>query len=332
MKDKPLVSVIVPVYNIENYVDRCVDSLLAQTYDEFELILVDDGSTDRSGLICSHIKEKDGRVRVVRKENGGLSSARNFALALAAGSYVTFVDGDDVVASSYLEMLLRALIDNDADISVVQAVQLADGAPVPIASSGGKIEALSSEEALRRMLVSDGLTEMACGKLAKKEIWERHPFPEGRVYEDLSVMAQVLYEADRVAVLSDALYGQVFRLGSITRQKKISTKQFLDCKLAIESCCSFVEERCAADCCDASLARRVSEYTRAWRMYKEVDSPDDDCRLFFEYARSFVRGSMPSLVVKRGVPSRIKMRALLMIISPSLYECCFQVFQKGKQS
>ena len=118
MSDKPLISVIVPVYNVERYLPRCIESILKQTYTNFELILVDDGTPDRSGIICDRYAEKDSRIRVIHKENGGVSTARNAGIDAAKGEWITFVDSDDWVSVKYLELLAECLDQNDYDLIV----------------------------------------------------------------------------------------------------------------------------------------------------------------------------------------------------------------------
>ena len=110
-----MISVIVPVYNVEKYLRQCLDSVLAQTYRELEIILVDDGSTDGSGAICDEYATRDSRIKVVHQQNGGLSSARNAGLDLATGEYVAFVDSDDYIHETMLELLYQALVENNAD-------------------------------------------------------------------------------------------------------------------------------------------------------------------------------------------------------------------------
>lgn len=114
----PLISLLVPIYNVASYVDRCVGSLVNQTYSNLEILLVDDGSTDGSGALCDEWVKKDSRIHVVHKENGGLSDARNAGIKRAAGAYLAFIDGDDYIAPEYCEKLYQALAAHDADISL----------------------------------------------------------------------------------------------------------------------------------------------------------------------------------------------------------------------
>ena len=116
--EKPLISVIVPVYNVKQYLRRCVDSILKQTYENIEIVLIDDGSTDESGAICDRYAQKDVRVKVIHKENGGLSDARNKGMQEARGEYFAFVDSDDYIAKDYIAYLFELIVENKAQISL----------------------------------------------------------------------------------------------------------------------------------------------------------------------------------------------------------------------
>ena len=156
---EPLISIIVPVYNVAAYLCRCVDSLLGQSYQNIELLLVDDGSTDESRAICDEYAARDARVRAFHKKNGGLSDARNAGLDAAKGAYLSFVDGDDWVSLYYIENLYRALVQAGADFSAscfeeVFENQLVQSAPV---NRLEQFEILSQEECLRRILYQDGM-------------------------------------------------------------------------------------------------------------------------------------------------------------------------------
>ena len=151
-----LVSVIVPVYNVEAYVGQCIDSILCQTYPAFELLLIDDGSTDQSGRICREAAASDGRVQYYKKENGGLSDARNYGMERAKGEYLTFIDSDDYVEETYLETLLELCVNWSAGISCVDFAMLGrKGDRKGLEHCTGREECLHPVEALKRSLISD---------------------------------------------------------------------------------------------------------------------------------------------------------------------------------
>lgn len=152
-ENNPRISIIVAVYNIGNYVSRCVDSILAQTYSDLQVILVDDGSTDGSGTICNEYTQKDNRVEVIHKKNGGLSDARNAGLEKADGDYIGFVDGDDWIEPFMYEKMLSACLENNAEIAICRYNQI--GGQPDWEEPDGKSVSLTSEEAMNLYLCGD---------------------------------------------------------------------------------------------------------------------------------------------------------------------------------
>ena len=175
----PLVSIIVPVYNVKPYLNRCVNSLLGQSYQNMELLLVDDGSTDGSETLCDEYAAQDARVRVLHKKNGGLSDARNAGVDAAAGEYLSFVDGDDWVSPYYIENLYRALEQAGADFSVSCFEEVFEGQPVQSVPTERleAFEILSREECLRRILYQEGMEVTTPTKLYKRALFEGVRYP-----------------------------------------------------------------------------------------------------------------------------------------------------------
>lgn len=204
----PQISVIVPVYNVEKYLHRCVDSILAQTFTDFELILVDDGSPDNCGAICDEYARKDARVRVIHQKNQGQAAARNRAVAEANGDWIHFVDSDDMIHPQMLEVLYSAAVENDANISMCGAVESEEIPETFYSSPNRHAKVCCMDEDSMEDLLEHGEHRywVVWGKLIKKEIVQNIPFTKGRIYEDNAVVCQWLYEAGRVADLADRLY------------------------------------------------------------------------------------------------------------------------------
>ena len=180
----PKISVIVPVYKVEKYLHECVDSILTQTFPDFELILVDDGSPDNCGKICDEYAEKDSRVRVIHQENQGLSGARNSGMDVARGEYIAFVDSDDRVDIRYLELLLAAVKDG-ADVAVCRHKEFTDGDSLPDWEGNASIQSYGAVESL--VLLYDGSPRMpvnAWCKLFRRGRINDTRFPVGRLHED----------------------------------------------------------------------------------------------------------------------------------------------------
>ena len=214
-----MISVIVPVYNVEKYLDKCVNSILSQTYRDFELILVDDGSTDKSGIICDEYAEKDSRVVVIHKKNGGPSEARNEGVHTAEGELITFIDSDDFVTDDYLYVLEKTLFDSRADISAVKIKCIADGERIIPRKKKLKTKEISGREALLNVLYQKDLDTTPCGMLFRKRIVQQNPFPEGKYHEDDYTMYKYFEQASTVVIILDIKYYYIQRQGSIMHQK-----------------------------------------------------------------------------------------------------------------
>lgn len=214
----PLISVIVPVFKVEPYLQRCIDSIVAQTYQNLEILLVDDGSPDRCGEICDRAAQKDRRIRVIHKKNGGLSDARNEGIRSAAGELFLFVDSDDCIAPTMVETLYHQLAENQADIAMCGYEMFdAEGRRFPI-----KFElasdplVLSGEEATKRLLMNlEPPMVVAWNKLEKRSLWENRSFPVGKQHEDDFTTYQLFYAAKKVVIVGEPLYFYFQRSDSI---------------------------------------------------------------------------------------------------------------------
>lgn len=215
--NRPLISVIVPVYNVERYISRCVDSILAQTYENLEIILIDDGSTDASGRICEAYKERDARIRTIHRSNGGMSAARNAGIQAAGGAYISFVDSDDYIAEDLIAYLYHLASSNCAQISVCGYQKLYEGsgyAAEPIHVE--PVTVCGSENALSMLLYQNGIIASVWGKLFQGNLFQAVRFPEGRWHEDVAVMYRLLDSAEVIAIGTETKYFYVQRQGSIT--------------------------------------------------------------------------------------------------------------------
>ena len=212
-----LITVVVPVYNVEEYLDKCIESIINQTYKNLEIILVDDGSPDKSGAICDEYAKQDSRIKVIHKENGGLSDARNVGIKRAAGKYITFVDSDDYISLDYVEYLYNLIRKYNVNLSICNIKTVWKNTKIEeMQEKENKL--LSSKEALENFLFQKGIEISAYGKLYLKELWENHEFPFGKAYEDTAVIYKVIEEAKEVAYGNKECYYYIARVGSISKQ------------------------------------------------------------------------------------------------------------------
>ena len=226
MTQEPLISVIVPVYKVEQYLPKCVDSILNQTYRNLEVILVDDGSPDTCGVICDAYAEKDPRVKVIHKENGGLSSARNAGIDIAQGEYFGFVDSDDWIEPEMYETLYSGIQKYDAKVAYGGRYDV-DG------KTGGRIvglcpekeECISGIEMLGRTFLWDRCDSAAWDKLYHRSLFDEIRYPQGFNSEDIAIFYKLMELTDKVVMCNKPLYNYLHRPNSITTAK-LSDKTF----------------------------------------------------------------------------------------------------------
>lgn len=240
-EEPPLISVIVPVYKVEPYLHKCLDSIVGQTYRNLEIILVDDGSPDNCGAICDEYAAKDGRITVLHQENSGVAAARNAGLAVASGHWLGWVDPDDDIEPDMYEHLLTQALAHSADMAVCGMRTLVNGQEMsPCTSVQKKIAVLDREQAVGQYL--SGELHYGCvNKLSRRSLWKGLCFPDYQMAEDLSVMWRLFDRAGTVVRLGEKKYIRNRRDGSITTDKGAQIR--LD------------EYRAARECFDEMIVR-----------------------------------------------------------------------------
>lgn len=208
-----LVSVVIPVYNVEKYLRKCVKSVVEQTYPHVEILLIDDGSTDRSGQLCDELQREDSRIRAFHKKNGGQSEARNLGVENAKGEYITFVDSDDWIDENAIERMVQCAQNVQAELVCCGYKEL---------DESGKILKLTEqpegvyndEEALLLLLKGKAVHNMVGAKLLKRELAVRIKFPQGCIHEDDFVVFRWIYASNRIGIVKNAMYNYLRRPGS----------------------------------------------------------------------------------------------------------------------
>ncbi len=213
-----MISVIVPIYRVEEYLKRCVDSILNQTYNDLEIILVDDGSPDNCPAICDEYAKKDSRIKVIHKENGGLSDARNAGLAIAKGEWLSFIDSDDWIEPDMYEILLKNATEYNSQISVGgvnDELCNSDSIKIIKTTFDGKedIKCLSPKDAMRKHLLGSWA---AWDKIYRREVFKDIKFPVGEINEDEVIMLKLLDKCERIVYNNRVFYHYIHRAESIT--------------------------------------------------------------------------------------------------------------------
>lgn len=212
-----LVSIIIPVYNVENFLDRCIKSVVNQDYKNLEIILINDGSTDSSGAICRHWLKRDKRIQLIEQKNAGLSAARNTGIEYSKGSYFAFIDSDDWVAKDFISGFLNTALKYDADI-VCQGWIYSDGEKETKPSWVTKESVLKDSEALYRLIEGRTLQSHVCTKFFKRNLFENTKFPVGKVFEDVYTMHKLFLNSKTIVLSPLAHYYYFQRSDSISNQ------------------------------------------------------------------------------------------------------------------
>lgn len=313
MVKNQIVSVVVPVYNVEKYLSRCIDSIRAQTYENLDIILVDDGSSDASGSICDAAAKMDERITVLHKANGGLSDARNAGIDMAKGSYICFIDSDDVIAEYFVEDLLHLCVNENAQVAVGQYEMFHKEMQFH------KIEAeqitlLSGTDAVRQLLESAYVTYViACNKLYDIGLFKSIRYPKGLLHEDEATTYKLLYNANRVVETNNVVYGYYIRENSITTGT-FSLKRLDYLMIAKERAEFFLAEG-KSELYDKFLYIYMRDLLLYYRkVRKQLNRKDIAARIRKEY-----RDNIPSLMQSPNVSRKQKIVIFISGIMPNIY-------------
>ena len=220
--EKDLISVIVPVYKVEKYLEKCIESIIKQTYTNLQIILVDDGSPDNCGKICDEYAKKDSRIEVIHKINGGLSDARNVGINRANGRYIGFVDSDDYIKEDMYEKLINLIKEYDADISICNLYDVIDGNEC-IRNKDNGIHEYSRIDILKEILLDKNIQSYAWNKLYKKELFDEIKYPIGKKYEDIGTTFYLFEKCNKIVVTSEPEYYYLKRADSLVNNVTEST-------------------------------------------------------------------------------------------------------------
>lgn len=319
---KPLISIVVPIYNVEKYLRTCIDSILVQTYKNLEIILVDDGSPDRCGVICDEYKEKDQRIMVIHQKNRGLSCARNAGIDIAQGQYIGFVDSDDTIDPQMFEILLNNIQSYDARISICGR---------KIVDEEGNVS--NEKYARQKQMVLDGksaIIEMnshmsfdmaAWDKLYDIELWKDIRYPEGKLSEDFFVIYKLLDKAQKVVWTPKPLYRYLLRNNSISRNIVIK-QDFIE---ASEGQMRYIYDK-YPDIDYVGRSAYASACLTIYDLYlkRKMKCPSDLTKSYQERVKSCLDAVKENATL--GVSKKVQ--AYLFVISPYLYGIMFKIFKK----
>lgn len=218
---KDLISIIVPVFNVEDYIKECLESIIKQTYTNLEILIIDDGSTDTSGQICDNYAKKDKRIKVIHQQNLGLSASRNKGIKLSKGKYLSFIDSDDIINPLMIELLYKEITNNNCDISICKFQIFND--KFINRNKEYSVSLLNQDEFLKKLMIDKEISSHACNKLYNKDLFKEIKFIEGKKYEDIGTTYKLGFNLNKACYLNIELYGYRNRENSIINNLKKET-------------------------------------------------------------------------------------------------------------
>ncbi len=314
----PLVSIIAPMFNVGTFARPCIKSLLAQTYENVEILVINDGSTDATMDVILDAAGGDPRVRILEKENGGLSSARNFGTKRCTGDYIMYVDGDDLIDPNCVELMVEAATEHDVSLVVGSFAKVPPVEEYEMKQTAS-FDVESGSERLRRLLLLDGECGSAWGKLYARSLMPLLAYPEGQIFEDLGVTASVFSHVGRVAVTDAPFYAYVTRPNSITTLRKQGPKHVADMDRAVASVHEALDgafER-EFECFRAYSSLRV-----AMRIDLHNFEDKNDGRMCVLRARELAKAASRNPLASRTW----KLRCALFSASPTLHNVLYSIY------
>lgn len=292
-----MISIIVPVYMVEQYLDKCIISILNQTYKDLQIILVDDGSSDQCGKICDLYREKDSRICVIHKPNGGLSDARNAGLDVAKGEYIGFVDSDDYIAPHMYEILLSNLLETNSDISVCSFQWLKED-EMPEIPGENNLYVFEGHSILQQLIENNLNTVVAWNKLYKKEVFNKERYEVGRIHEDEFIIHRLLIRTKRIVYTECKLYNYIKHKDSIVNNKTLKS---------LEDAWDAFEDRCVT-------LRGKDDTVYCWTNFQQLD--------MFRQCYYQLNGNQDAMKLKKKLYNEAKKKGrnkeIWNCVSPSL--------------
>lgn len=316
----PKLSIIVPVYNVDKYLERCIRSILNQTYENFEIILVNDGSTDNSGIICENYSKVDSRIRVIHKKNEGVSSARNIGVDNAKGKYIGFIDPDDYINKYMYEILINVLKKNNSDMVICDYYKIAekyiDGKEInnPINIESIIVDSITGTEAIDKLFECGEKFIFTWNKLYKSYLFDGLRYKVGKIYEDEFLAHRILYRCKSISVINEQLYFYVQRRGSIVNSE-FTTKKF-DKVYAVKDRVDFLKEKNLIKLKEKAEKSFVDYFVWNYFVaYQRLNNADEDLmNLKCKFNETFFE-----LLKNTRISFREKITLIILYMSPKLY-------------
>lgn len=305
-----LISVIVPVYNVEKYLERCIDSIIKQTYKNLQIIIVDDGSIDNSSLICDKYVLKDERIKVIHKKNGGLSDARNAGLKIASGKFYAFIDSDDFITDNTIEIMYKAIIQTNSDIAICNMLRFYDdGNTSEFYCPCTKMTIYKDNERFQTLNQPS-----VCNKLFKAELFQNISFPYGKFYEDTYIYHELLYKAKNIVLTGHVGYMYFSRKESIIGQLPQYTDRYFDFIEAVWLRARFLLDHKVDK---YSIEACLSYYAAMVNMYKNIKLSSTNNELYNQSIKQYKK--LYHIMIKSNISYKQKVRLFLLRYFPKIH-------------
>ena len=315
MKNNPLISVVVPIYNTSKYLPRCLNSIINQTYKNLEIICINDGSTDNSLSILQNYAQKDSRIKITTQKNAGLSAARNTGITKSTGKYITFVDSDDEISHNMLEKLLVSLQKNDADISVCSFKEIYPDGKITHFNKVSSTQTYTTEQSLKAMLQEQGFMLSATMKLFLTTYFKNIQFPIGKLHEDIGTTYKLIMRAHRVTFVPEELYFYHHHGESITSKKFDERK--LDIIALTDQMCKDIDAKYP------TLKNITNERRMRARfsVLRQIPTNNPETKIILQYLRTH-----KSYITKNPEATKTDKFALaLVLFSPKLFQLAYKI-------
>ena len=327
MQNNPLISIVVPVYNVEKYLKKCIQSIINQTYKNLEIILVDDGSNDNSGKICNEFAQKDNRIKVIHKINGGQADARNKALDIMSGEWVSFVDSDDFIDKFHIKNLYLQAVRNNSDICVC-GFKIVDENDNIIRNSKVKFSDNLNDNLAFKCSLNSKIDPSFCNKIFKSSLFKNARFVKGIYYEDRELIHRIFYKADRVSFLDSESYFYLERVGSTMNH--INKKKIDDRLTMIASIEDFLKKESILEKYqkDFAICYLLNVYLSAsYQIAKYSTSYKKDIKYMFSKSDKEVF-SFKNIFLLFGIDIKKMIALFILKINSNLFKCLVDRIEK----
>lgn len=320
---KHLVSIVVPVYNVEKYLNRCVDSIINQSYNNIEILLVDDGSTDSSGKLCDDYLKKDSRIKVIHKQNGGLSDARNFGIDKSTGDYLCFIDSDDWIEKDMIMNLFNSIINEKSDISICRRYRVYDNQEKIVESfqTFPKSCVFNNIAGLNYLMSFCGYDMSVCDKMFKSSLFSDVRFPFGKTCEDSFTTYKLFAKANKISYIDKPLYNYYYRVNSITRNKDVNETVIT----AANEQFMFIKDNYPENIYAASSF----VITAYMSVYNEFIIRNKICTKIDEYKKNS-RPFLSNALKNQDISKLKKIQMLIFCLSTTMYKLFYKIMLKRK--